>query len=104
MCDELVSIAETVDDDEVARSRVQLKAGLLMGMESTGARSEQLAQHMLQFGRPLSIEELTQKIDAVDLAGIRRVAAKVLSSEPTFAALGPLRQVEPLDAIARRLS
>ena len=104
LCDELVSITETVDEDELARSRVQLKAGLLMGMESTGARSEQLAQHMLQFGRPLSIEELTEKIDAVDLDAIRRVAAKILSSDATFAALGPLGQVEPLDAIARRLS
>jgi len=104
LCNELNCVANTVDDDEVARSRVQLKAGLLMGMESTGARSEQLAQHILQFGRPLSVEELTQKVDAVDLAAIRRVAAKILSSEPTFAALGSLEQVEPLDLIARRFS
>lgn len=104
LCDELTSIADAVDEDEVGRSRIQLKAGLLMGMESTGARSEQLAQHMLQFGRPLSVEELTQKVDAVDISAIRRVAAKIFTSEPTFATLGPLDHVERLDVIARRLS
>lgn len=104
LCNELASIADAVDEDEVARSRIQLKAGLLMGMESTGARSEQLAQHMLQFGRPLSVEELTQRVDAVDISAIRRVAAKIFTSEPTFATLGPLEQVERLDVIARRLS
>ena len=36
---------------ELERARAQLKAGLLMSLESTTARCEQLAQHMLVFGR-----------------------------------------------------
>ena len=40
--------------DELARARVQLKSGLLMSREGTGNRCEQLAQHVLVYGRPVA--------------------------------------------------
>ncbi len=104
LCDEIRGLAGSLGEDEVASSCTQLKAGLLMGLESTGARCEQLAQHMLQFGRPLGIEELVAKLDAIDVAAVVRAASRVFSGQPTFAAIGPLDRVEQYDAIARRLS
>src|SRR3546814_3697891 len=47
LCDEIVKVAEEASEAEVVRARAQLKASLLMGLESTMARAEQLGQQML---------------------------------------------------------
>ena len=52
MADELAGACATVGDEEVARARAQLKAGLLMSLESTQARAERLGRHILLFGPP----------------------------------------------------
>jgi predicted Zn-dependent peptidase len=102
LCDEMARITEKVDEDELARARAQLKAGLLMGLESSSSRAEHNAQHMLIFGRPISTKELVAEIDAVDATAITRVAKRILSGKPTFTALGPIARVEGYEAIERR--
>ena len=44
-----------------------MKAGLLMALESCSSRAEQLARHVLAYGRPLTVEELVARIDAVSV-------------------------------------
>ena len=58
---------ETLTEAEVARAKAQMKAGLLMALESCSSRAEQLARHMLAYGRPLTVEELVARIDAVSV-------------------------------------
>ena len=41
-----------------------MKAGLLMALESSGARAEQLARQMIVYGRPIPLEEIVAKIEA----------------------------------------
>lgn len=104
VCDELVKSADTIEPQEVARARAQLKAGILMARESTGSRCEQLAQQLIVYGRPIPPEETVGKIDAVGTEDVARVARRILGSPPTLAALGPLGRLEPLERIAQRLS
>lgn len=104
LCDELAGVADSVTEDEVNRSRAQMKASLLMSLESTGARCEQAAQHMLVFGRVLSVEELSAKVDAVDLAGVQKAARRMLESKPTLAVMGPITNVESFNGVAARLA
>src|SRR5690348_874086 len=47
---------ETLTDAEIARAKAQMKAGLLMALESCSTRAEQLARHVLAYGRPLAVE------------------------------------------------
>ena len=42
--------AETLTEAEIARAKAQMKAGLLMALESCSSRAEQLARHMLAYG------------------------------------------------------
>ena len=56
--DEIDDAAETLTEAEVARAKAQMKAGLLMALESSGARAEQLARQMLAYGRPIPLEEI----------------------------------------------
>ena len=65
--------AEKPAEAELARSKAQLKAGLLMGLESSSARAEQMARQLLLFDRLIEPPELIERIDARD--GGRRAGA-----------------------------
>lgn len=100
---EIHAAAETISDAEVARAKAQMKAGLLMSLESTSARCEQLAQHLLIYGTPFDPPEVVRRIEAVNDAAIRRVVARWRSAPPTVAALGPLSRLEDYDKLQARL-
>ena len=70
---------ETLTEAEVARAKAQMKAGLLMALESCSSRAEQLARHVLAYGRPLTVEELVARIDAVSVELTRNAARGLLS-------------------------
>jgi predicted Zn-dependent peptidase len=101
--DEIDKIKTSVGADEVARARAQLKASLLMGLESTSSRCEQVAQQMLVFGRPIPIGEIVEKVEAVDEAAVLRVANRLFRGAPTLAGLGPVGEVACHDTIRARL-
>ena len=105
MADELMGACATVSEEEVARARAQLKAGLLMSLESTQARAERLGRHILLFGRPLPIAEMIERVDAIDREAVRRTASRILQGcRPTVAALGPIDTLESHDSIAARFA
>jgi predicted Zn-dependent peptidase len=103
LCEEMNKLAQGLTPVELARARAQLKAGLLMSLESTTARCEQQAAHMLVFGRPLDMAEMVARIDAVDAAAVARVAARLKSAPPTLAALGPVSRVDAYGRLVERL-
>jgi predicted Zn-dependent peptidase len=104
LCEEIARLADTVSDEEVARARAQLRAGVLMALESTSARCEQVAQHLLVYGRIVPIEEIVARVDAVEAADVARLARRIFATPPTLAAVGPLQRLEPLAALGRRIA
>ena len=104
VCDEFVGVAETLNEAELVRARNQIKAGTLMALESSGARCEQAARHLIVHGRPIPYAEVVARIEAVDQDAVRRVARRLLQGKLTLAALGPIDGLEPLDRIAARLA
>ncbi len=104
LCDEIARVAADVRPAEVDRARAQLRATILMGLESTMARCEHLGHHMLVHGRPVPIDEIMARLDAVDAAAVSRVAGRLFGSAPTVAAIGPIGNLESYDRISGRLS
>ena len=102
--DEFDKVKNKVTSEEVARARAQLKASLLMGLESTSSRCEQLAQHMLIFGRPIPTFEIIKKVEAVDEAAVIRVARRLIKGTPTITAIGPTRNSAIFKTIETRLA
>ena len=49
--DEMRRAADDISPDEVARARAQMKAGLLMGLESASSRAERIARLLAIWGR-----------------------------------------------------
>jgi predicted Zn-dependent peptidase len=104
LCDELARVGADASAQEVDRARAQLKASLLMGLESTSARAEQTAHQIIAHRRPITAEEIVDKLEAVDEAAVRRAARRLLASPPTLAALGPLDGLQSYDWIRARLA
>jgi predicted Zn-dependent peptidase len=104
LCDETLRLADGFTDSELARAKAQMKAGLLMSLESTGARCEQMAQYMLIHGTPFDPAEMVQRIEAVDNDAIGRVVARWHSAPPTLAALGPVDELEDFERVRARLA
>jgi predicted Zn-dependent peptidase len=102
--DQIGNAAETISEQEIARSKAQMKAGLLMALESSGARAEQLARQMLIYGRPIPLEEIVGKIEAVTVESARAAGKALIGrSRPAVAVLGPGRGLERAAAIADSL-
>ena len=89
---------------EVRRAKAQMRAGLLMSLESTNARMDALGGNLLVFGRDITPEEVSAKVEAVTAEDIVRVAGRILSGKPTLAALGPLKNLASLADIAAKLA
>ena len=100
--DELVgAAAEKPADAELARAKAQLKAGLLMGLESSSARAEQMARQLLLFDRLMEPPELIERIDAVTADAVRELAANLVgASPPSGAVVGAGRRGETFARMA----
>jgi predicted Zn-dependent peptidase len=102
--DEIAAAANTITEAEIARAKAQMKAGLLMALESSSARAEQLARQMIVYGRPIEIDEIVAKVDAVTVESTRAAGrALIARSRPAVAALGPAG-LESAAAIAESLT
>jgi len=103
VCEEMMKSTRSIPEDEIERAKAQLRAGTLMARESTSARCEHLARHLMTFGRPIPVEETKARIAAVDAAAIRAVAERIVASSLTVAATGPLANLETFEATKARL-
>ena len=103
--DEIGSLTDTLSEPEVARAKAQMKAGLLMALESSGARIEQLARHMMVWGRPLPPSELVAKVDAVTVESARAAGRALLArGQMATVVLGLGSALESAAAIAETLT
>jgi predicted Zn-dependent peptidase len=85
------------NEAELNRAKAQLKASLLMSLESSEARAAQVARDTLVFGRQLSTQELIEKIERVGAADVCALAGSfAIVKEPVTASVGP-------DGVSERL-
>jgi len=78
---ELARMPGDITEDELVLARAQLKAGLIMGLESTGTRMEQLGRQLLLFDRLIPIEEMVAEVDGVTLDRTRALADRFARPE-----------------------
>jgi predicted Zn-dependent peptidase len=103
--EEIANATETLSGPEVARAQAQMKAGLLMALESSGERVGQLARQMITYGRPISTDELVAKVDAVTVESARAAGRALLGrGKLATAVLGLGSGLESAAAIAESLT
>jgi predicted Zn-dependent peptidase len=103
--DEIASTTETISEAEVERAKAQMKAGLLMALESSSARVEQLARQMMAHGRPIPLNEIVARVDAVTVESARAAGRELLGrGRPAIAVIGLGSGLERAAAIAESLN
>lgn len=89
--DEMKRSADEMNPAEVARARAQMKAGMLMGLESPSNRAERLARMVQIWDRVPGLDEIVQRIDAVTTGDVRDFAGFMATQSPAAMALyGPV--------------
>ena len=101
---ELMRSADDMSPAEVARARAQMKAGLLMGLESPSARAERLARMISIWGRVPELEETISRIDAVTTGDVRDFAAQMIAGGAALALYGPVENGPRLGDLRERLA
>lgn len=86
---ELERLGEGVGADEFDRAVVGLKSKLVMQGESTGARANAIAFDQLLIGRPRTLDQLHDEVEAVTLDGLNAFLASHKPRQFSALTIGP---------------
>jgi predicted Zn-dependent peptidase len=88
---ELRRAGEDIEEEEVDRARAQYRASLLMSQESAASRASQIARQMLLYGRPVTTEELMERLSLITVERLTDLSQRLFSGpKPTISAVGPI--------------
>ncbi len=99
-------VEDPASEAELTRSRENLKGRVVLGLESTGARMSRLGGSLLNEMPILSVDEMIERVDAVDIEQVRELAAELFRPEQlSVAGVGPdeahfRAAIEPLGTVA----
>jgi predicted Zn-dependent peptidase len=96
---ELQKTGEHIKIEELNRARAQYRAGLMMSSESAASRASQIARQMMLFGRPISKEELMDRLSGITIERLTDLSTRLFSTRPTIAAVGPVGTLAPFEDI-----
>lgn len=103
--DEMIRAASDITPAEVGRARAQMKAGLLMGLESPSSRAERLARNIAIWGRVPELDETIARIDAVTTGDVKAFGEGLITSGRAAMALyGPVEDAPLLEALKEKIA
>ncbi len=100
-------VADPADEEELTRSRENLKGRVVLSLESTSARMSRLGASELHGLPILEVDEVIERIDAVGIADLSELAGELFAPERlSVAGVGREQDafraaIEPLDGAAR---
>lgn len=104
--DELRRSTQNISEEEVRRVRNQIRAGLLMSLESPSSRAGQIARQHILWGRTIPLQEIVDRIERIDAERVREVAAQIFNTDKVaLAGVGPVKglpEPEEMAGILRR--
>jgi predicted Zn-dependent peptidase len=89
---ELHRLAEGINESEFQRAIVGMKSRLVMQGESTGARAAAITTDQIVRGRPRSLSEMADRVDAITFEALNSYLREHPPGKMTLATIGP----EPL--------
>ncbi|XP_003708190.1 mitochondrial-processing peptidase subunit alpha isoform X1 [Megachile rotundata] len=96
---EMVTMASSIMDSELARAKKQLQSMLLMNLEQRPVVFEDIGRQVLATGSRKLPEYFIQAIDRISKDDIKSVARRLLKSPPSVAARGEVRTVPSIGDI-----
>ncbi len=91
ICEEIRKIRDfKVTEKELKRAKTQLKASMLMALESSSSTAEVLARQLLLFNRIIPVEEMVERVEKVTIDDVQNAARQIFSSNPTYTLVGDI--------------
>jgi predicted Zn-dependent peptidase len=96
-------VEDPASEEELIRSRENLKGRVVLALESTGARMSRLGASVMNELPILSVNDMIERIDSVGIAEVREVAQLFAPRRLSVAGVGPDEEsfraaIEPLSA------
>ncbi len=96
---EMLSLKDTLTDEELDKAKRHLKGNMILGLESTNSRMNNIARQEICFGRYISPDEISKAVEMVSMRQIRELSERLLTKKSlAITAYGPL-QKDVLDGI-----
>lgn len=84
-----------IDEQEMIKSKEQIKGSLLLGLESSSSRMSRMGKLEVTLGKFITLDEVVRKIDNVTLADVNEIIDQMLVAEKLcFTALGPVDSIK----------
>lgn len=94
---EFEKIQHDIDETELNKAKMQLRASLLMGLESSSTRMERIANQYINHGKIVPLTEIVGKIEEISVESLKKVAQKIFATKPTLALIGKGQCAEKLN-------
>ena len=103
--DVLLATTLEVGQEELDRARAQLKASLVMSLESPSSRADQIARQFLAYGKVPLVSDILAKVDAVTTQDVMRLASSTFNgSSMSRAAVGDTSLLAQGNELAARFA
>jgi predicted Zn-dependent peptidase len=90
---EMCGLNNTLTEAELQRAKNQLKGNIILGLESTSSRMNNIARQEIYYGRYYSPKEVMKEIDAITLDYIKDLAERLVKKESfSFTVYGPVHE------------
>jgi predicted Zn-dependent peptidase len=90
---EVYNLKDTLTETELQRAKNHLKGNMILGLESSSSRMNNIARQEIYYGRYYSPEEIMKKVDSVTLHQIRDLAERLVKEESfSLTVYGPVHE------------
>ena len=96
---EMLSLKDTLTEEELDKAKRHLKGNMILGLESTNSRMNNIARQEINFGRYISPDEISKAVEMVSMKQLKELSERLLMKKAlSITAYGPL-QKDVLDGI-----
>ncbi len=90
---EMTGLKDTISEEELRKTKDQLKGNIILGLESTGNTMSHIARQEIYYKRYISLEETIKQIEKINLNEIKEIAERLVSSNNfAITLLGPVKE------------
>jgi predicted Zn-dependent peptidase len=90
---EMYHLSDTITEGELQRAKNQLKGNIILGLESTSSRMNNIARQEIYHGRYFSPKEIMEEIDSISLRQIKDLASAIVRKDMlALTVYGPVQQ------------
>jgi predicted Zn-dependent peptidase len=79
--DEMLGLKDSLTDAELQRAKNHLKGNLILGLESTSSRMNNIARQEMYFGKYFSPDEIIKSVDKVSMDQIKGLSERLIKKD-----------------------